>query len=221
MGKLAAVFDMDGLLIDTEPIWRRSMIQVFAEVGITLTEEDCMQTMGVRIGEIVDLWFQRAPWSGPSRAQVTARIYELMMAYVREVGEPMPGVRHALQLVRELGLACAIASSSSEALIRTVIERLKIEPYIDAICSADDEARGKPDPGVYLSAARRLATPPTACIAFEDSPNGVLSAKAAGMFCILVPDPHLAGDPRMNRADLRLPSLEELSAEALAGIVAQ
>ena len=91
-----------------------------------------------------------------------------------------------------------------------VIERLGIAHYIEAICSADDEEYGKPHPAVYLTAARRLRVPPEACVAFEDSPNGVSSAKAAGMFCILVPDPVLAGDPRMAQADVRLRSLAEL-----------
>ena len=127
----------------------------------------------------------------------------------------MPGVMDALRIVCELGMPCAVASSSSEILIRAVIGKLDIERYIQAICSADDEAEGKPDPAVYLTAARRLGVLPEQCVAFEDSPNGVLSAKAAGMFCILVPDPYLAADPRMTRADICLESLEEFTADTL------
>lgn len=95
------------------------------------------------------------------------------------------------------------------------MHRLCIESYISAICSADDEEAGKPHPAVYLRAAERLGVEPAACVAFEDSPNGVLSARASGMYCILVPDPHLANDPRMTRADLRLASLTDFTPEML------
>jgi mannitol-1-/sugar-/sorbitol-6-/2-deoxyglucose-6-phosphatase len=212
---VASIFDMDGLLIDTEPIWRRSEIEVFGELGLHLTEEQCMQTMGVRVAEVVALWFSRHPWEGPSCDEVTRRIYASVIEHVLSEGEPMPGVMDALRTMHRLGMPCAVASSSSEILIRAVIQKLAIDQYIEAICSADDEVEGKPDPAVYLTAARRLGVAPERCVAFEDSPNGVLSAKAAGMFCILVPDPYLATDPRMDRADICLESLADFTADTL------
>src|SRR5947209_6097829 len=135
---------MDGLLIDTEPIWRRSEIEVFGELGLHLTEEQCMQTMGVRVAEVVQLWHSRHPWEGPSCAEVTRRIYASVIDHVRSEGEPMPGVLNALRTVRDRGLLCGIASSSSELLIRAVVQRLGIEEYVQMICSADNEAEGKP-----------------------------------------------------------------------------
>lgn len=217
----AAIFDMDGLLIDTEPIWRRSEIEVFGELGLHLTEEQCMETMGVRVAEVVELWYSRYPWDGPTSQEVTRQIYASVIEHVLSEGEPLPGVLYALRTVRDRGLLCAIASSSSEILIRAVMQKLNIEEFIQTICSADDEAEGKPHPAVYLTAARRLGVPPDRCVAFEDSPNGVQSAKAAGMLCIVVPDPYLAGDPRMERADLRLESLEEFSSQTLDSLSLQ
>src|SRR5436305_2597320 len=129
-GIRAAIFDMDGLLIDTEPIWRRSEIEVFGELGLHLTEEQCMQTMGVRVAEIVALWYSRHPWKGPSCEEVTRRIYASVIAHVRSEGEPMPGVMDALRIVCELGMLCAVATSFSEILIRAVIGKLDIERYI-------------------------------------------------------------------------------------------
>jgi sugar-phosphatase len=87
--------------------------------------------------------------------------------------------------------------------------------WIEVRCSASDEQRGKPAGDVYLTAARRLGLRPAACLAIEDSPNGVLSARAAGMRCVAVPDRHLAGDPRYREADLVLGSLRELDEEVL------
>jgi HAD superfamily hydrolase (TIGR01509 family) len=218
---VAAIFDMDGLLIDTEPIWRRSEIEVFGELGLHLTEEQCMQTMGVRVAEVVELWYSRHPWEGPSCEDVTRRIYASVISHVQSEGEPMRGVLNTLRVVHDRGMPCAVASSSSEILIRAVIEKLNIGRYIGAICSADDEAEGKPHPAVYLTAARRLGVTPERCVAFEDSPNGVLSAKAAGMLCIVVPDPYLAADPRMDRADIRLESLRDFTEETLGRLTAQ
>lgn len=209
------IFDMDGLLIDTEPIWRRSEIEVFGDLGLYLTEEQCMQLMGVRIAEIVDLWYDRHPWTGPTPAQVTETIVQRVIDHVKTEGEPQPGVRQALETVRSAQIPIAIASSSSEEMIAAVIDRLQIREYISVICSADHEPEGKPHPAVYLRAAQRLGIDPTYCLALEDSPNGVLSAKAAGMMCIAVPDPYLADDPRMQQADLRLQSLEAFTPRLL------
>jgi sugar-phosphatase len=214
----AVIFDMDGLLIDTEPIWRRVEIAVFGELGLHLTEEQCMQTMGVRVPEVVALWYSRHPWSGPSIDEVTRRIEDGVIQYVVREGEPNPGVHEALAAVRAADLPIAIASSSSVEMIQAVVDRLGIGPLIQVICSGEHEERGKPFPDVYLTTARQLGVPPSACLALEDSPNGVLAAKAAGMYCIVIPDRFLADDPRMEAADLRLTSLLNLTPELLEEI---
>ncbi|HME63817.1 MAG TPA: HAD-IA family hydrolase, partial [Streptosporangiaceae bacterium] len=212
------VLDMDGLLIDTEPVWRTAEKEVFADLGIELTEADVLDTTGVRVDELVAAFLPRRPSSpsppgpsppgpgppGLSPAEVAARITDLVVDYVGRAGEPMPGVPEAIALFERSGLRLAIASSSPERLIDAVCARLKLD--IDIRCSALDEPRGKPAPDVYLAAARRLQLSPACCLAIEDSPAGVLAAKAAGMTCVAVPDPLLTGDPRYRRADLVLPS---------------
>jgi sugar-phosphatase len=202
----AVVLDMDGLLIDTEPVWRTAEKEVFADLGIDLTEADLLDTTGVRIDEVAAA---RLPPVGPTATEVADRITDLVIAHVEQEGEPMPGVPEAIALFRRCGLSLAIASSSPERLIDAVCARLELD--IDVRCSALDEPSGKPAPDVYLAAARRLDFSPARCLAVEDSPAGVLAAKAAGMTCIAVPDPLLTGDPRYRRADLILPSLTELT----------
>jgi sugar-phosphatase len=211
----AVIFDMDGLLIDTEPIWRRAEIEVFGRVGLRISEEQALETMGVRIAEIVDSYYRQHPWPGPSPEDVTDAIYDEVIRHVEEDGEANPGVYSAFETVRRAGFPIAIASSSSERLIDAVLHKLGLHDDVQVICSADQEQEGKPHPAVYLTAAKRLGVPPESCLALEDSPNGVLSSKAAGMFCIAVPDPYLAADPRMNRADVRLDSLAELTPDFL------
>jgi sugar-phosphatase len=208
------VLDMDGLLIDTEPVWRTAEKEVFANLGIELTEADLLDSTGVRIDELAAV---RLPPDGPRPAEVADRITNQVVDYVSRAGEPMPGVPEAIALFGRSGLRLAIASSSPERLIDAVCTRLRLA--IDVRCSALDEAHGKPAPDVYLAAARRLGLRPARCLAVEDSPAGVVSAKAAGMTCVAVPDPLLTGHPRYRRADLILSSLTELTEPLLRTIM--
>ena len=204
----AVILDMDGLLIDTEPVWRVAQAEVFAGLGVQLTEQELLDSTGQPTEDLIPLWRQRAPAGdrGLSDAQVADQITDRIIAHVKAEGEPMPGVTDAIALFRRHGLALAIASSSPRRLIDAVCDRLGLQD-IDVRCSGAEEAHGKPAPDVYLTAARRLGLAAAECLAIEDSPNGVLAAKSAGMRCVAVPDPLLAADPRFDTADLVLDSL--------------
>ncbi len=212
----AVILDMDGLLIDTEPVWRVAQAEVFAGLGVQLTEQELLDSTGQPTEDLIPLWRQRAPGGdrGLTDAQVADQITDRIIAHVKAEGEPMPGVTAAIALFRRHGLALAIASSSPRRLIDAVCDRLGLRD-IDVRCSGAEEAHGKPAPDVYLTAARRLGLPAAECLAIEDSPNGVLAAKSAGMRCVAVPDPLLAADPRFSAADLVLGSLTLLDEEAL------
>ena len=202
---------MDGVLIDSEPVWREVEISIFGRLGLHLTEADCTQTMGIRIDDVVDHWFRRHPWDGPTPAAVATSILDAMVEHTTTEGAPMAGVAEAFAAVRDAGLSVAVASGSPHRLITAVLARLQLTTVVEAVASAEDERIGKPDPGVYLSAARKLGLEPVACLAVEDSPAGVQSALAAGMQCIVIPDPIVATDPGLSGAH-RLESLHELRA---------
>jgi sugar-phosphatase len=221
----AVILDMDGLLIDTEPIWRAATFSVFAALGIRLSDDDLLSTTGQPIEDLIPLWRRRAGQedrrAGPedrraqrSDAEVADLITDQVVAHVIAEGQPMPGVARAVELCTRLGLSLAIASSSPPLLIDAVCDRLGLGG-IQVRCSAADETNGKPAPDVYLAAARRLGVSPASCVAIEDSPNGIAAAKAAGMRCVAVPDPLLAADPGYHQADLVLPSLSMLDERAL------
>jgi HAD superfamily hydrolase (TIGR01509 family) len=211
----AVIFDMDGVLIDTEPMWRSVEIDVFASVGVHLTEAECRQTMGMRVHEVVEMWHQRRPWSGPSVADVTARVVEGVIRHVRAEGVAIDGALPAVAAVRRAGLLCAVASSSPPGLISAVLETLGIDSAVDVVCSAVDDASGKPAPDIYLRTASELGVSPASCLAIEDSINGVLSARGAGMPCVAVPDEVTASDPRLAAATVRLESLRDLDDQRL------
>ena len=214
----AVILDMDGLLIDTEPVWRAVQAGVFADLGIKLTEQDLLDSTGQPTEELIPIWRQRQPPAdrdpGVTDAEIADRITDQVIAHVRAEGEPMPGVGEAIALFRRCGLRLAIASSSARRLIDAVCDRLGLTS-IDVRCSGLEVANGKPAPDVYLETARRLAVAPAVCLAVEDSPNGLSSAKSAGMRCVAVPDPLLAADPRYQDADLVVGSLLALGAAEL------
>lgn len=214
----AVIFDMDGVLIDTEPVWRRVEIDVLGSLGVVLSEADCLETMGVRIDDVVRMWFARTPWTGASVEEVTRRIVAGVIEHVHDRGEPIDGALGAVATVRFIGWRCAVASSSPLSLIEAVVEMLGIAALVDVVCSAEQDARGKPAPDVYLRTASLLGVEPSACLAVEDSINGLLSARAAGMACVVIPDAFTAGDPRLSAATLRLESLTQLDRNRLESL---
>ena len=177
---------MDGVLIDTEPVWRRVEREVFARVGVELTDEQLRETWGLRIDDLVDHWYRSRPWDGVRPKAVKHEIVRSMVDHVRREGVALPGAVEAIATARDAGLRVGIASSSARPLIEAVVEKLGVADQVEAVCTADDESLGKPDPAVYRSAARRLEVEPGDCIAVEDSPFGIASARAAGMLCIAV-----------------------------------
>ena len=211
----AAIFDMDGVLIDSEPLWQAAEKAVFARLGIELTDAMCRQTMGMRIDDVVRHWFARFPWECKSHTTVQAEIVDGVSAEIAARGEAMPGVEEVLDLFSRSGWKIGLASSSPLALIHAVVQQLGIEPYFSALCSAFDEQQGKPHPAVYLTAARRLNVEPSSCIAFEDSAAGVASAKAASMKVVVVPDRAPLIGEAFGEADLELTSLAHFSGDLL------
>jgi len=220
----AAIFDMDGLLVDSEPIWHEVEIEVFGRHGVPLTVERCLETKGMFLGDAVEHWYARYPWSGATRLEVAAEIVEAMAVCLERAVELKPGAAHALDFCLDRGARLALASSSPRRLIDAVVRRLGLAERFAVVHSAEDEAAGKPDPAIFLTTARLLDVDPAACVVFEDSAAGVLAAKAAGMACVAVPEddptaaselPGLggAGEPLvevLQRADVVLDSLFEL-----------
>lgn len=215
----AALFDMDGLIIDSEPHWRRAEMACFREVGIDLTEDDCRQTMGYRLNEVVDFWYDQHPWNNLSKATLEEMIVDRMIKLVRADGRALPGVAHAIDLFSRQGFRLGVASSSPDRLIQAVMQTLGLADAFEVFQSAQHEAFGKPHPQVFLTAAAKLGAQPQHCIVLEDSFHGVIAGKAAKMKVIAVPDAH----DRLNRgygaADLVLDTLTALAPEHLAQLL--
>lgn len=204
---------MDGLLIDSEPLWWEAEIEVAKTVGVNLTKEQTLETTGLKVDKIVGHWFNIKPWKTPSKKEVEDTLVKNLIARVKEMGKEKAGATQTLELMKRKNVKIALASSSLMSIIDAATKKLGIRKYFDEIYSAEFEEHGKPHPGVYLTTAKMLDVDPEYCLAFEDSFNGLLAAKSARMKCVCVPDEMFSDHPKLAIADLILPSLLDFREE--------
>ena len=197
----AVIFDMDGVLTDSEPLWKIAMEEVFHSVGCSLTRKDFQKTVGLRIDEVCEYWYQHAAWTGATPKEVENKIVARMVELIRENGEPLPGVMETTEYLREQGVKIGLATSSYNVLIDTVLETLGIQDRFNEVHSAENEQYGKPHPAVYLTVAERLNVDPMRCLVIEDSLNGVISGRAAKMKVVCIPEKTHHPEPKLLVAD--------------------
>lgn len=207
----AVIFDMDGVLIDSEPLWRMAEIKAFSHVNLSLNDEMCRQTTGLRVDEVVEYWYEKFPWKNTTKKEVEEKIWESIIHLVKTEGTAKEGVYESLAFIKKQNVKLALASTSAMILINTVVEKLQLKDYFEVMCSAEFEKYGKPHPDIYISTAQQLNVHPSYCLAIEDSINGIIAAKAAKMKCIAIPDEILREDKRFGIADVTLSSLREIN----------
>ena len=203
----AVIFDMDGVLVDSEPLWKIAMEEVFCSLGSTLTKTDFQQTVGMRIDHVIDFWKRIENW--PESTQlIENQIINKMVSLVKENGCPLPGVVETiqhLQKTKKIGLA----SSSPKVLIHTVLEKLNIQSNFHGVFSAEEEKYGKPHPAVYLKAAEKLQCEPHRCLVIEDSLTGVIAGKAANMTVMCIPEKSHLENPKLILADFHFETMSD------------
>jgi HAD superfamily hydrolase (TIGR01509 family) len=204
----AIIFDMDGLLVDSEPYWKIAEKLCFGKLGLTLTDELLRQVMGFRLNEVVEHWYNYQPWGEKNFEAVEADVLETVKQLIADNANALPGVVDTLKLCKANGYKIALASSSAMSLINVVVDKLNILQYFDLLVSAENEPYGKPHPSVFLTTANQLNVLPTECLVFEDSVNGMVAAKAARMKCIVVPEAEKQNEPYWHLANHKLKSLE-------------
>ena len=213
----AVIFDMDGLLVDSEPVWdkaRKAMADIAGKPWDTLDHD---AVMGVSTDEWADYMIERLELT-MSRQEVIDEVIGRMTEMYREGVPYLPG---AIELVDVAAAEyrTGLASGAHPALIDIVTADAPMQGKFETIIAADEVGVGKPAPDVYLEAARRLGVDPADCVCLEDSGNGILSGVAAGMKVIAVPDPRFPpAAEKLERADLVVGSLTELTPERIAGL---
>lgn len=211
----AVIFDMDGLLIDSEPLWQEAGRETLSSFGHTLSVAQYHSSTGLRTEEWIEHWFH---FFGISMEEAPGAVKTIVAKAIEKIdqrGKLLPGAAETIQLFREQDCRIGLATSSPMELVEVVLPKLKTGNAFDAISSAGLLPFGKPHPQVYLNCAAELNTSPLQCIALEDSFNGLIAAKAARMKCIVVPSPGDFQAGKWDAADLKLSSLTELSLQHL------
>jgi len=206
----AVIYDMDGVIIDSEPLWREALIHCFNKVGFDFTQDKCRVTQGMRLIEVVEYWYAQQPWDGKSIEAVEQDILSKVTQLITEKGIAMEGVYESISLFKAKGYKISLASSSASSLINVVLDKLNIRDEFEVVNSAEFLKLGKPHPEVFIKTAEDLNVSAINCLVIEDSFYGVLAAKAAVMQVIAVPEEKYHNDPRFSIADYNLKSLKEL-----------
>ncbi len=205
------IFDMDGLLVDSEPIWGIAANYVFEQYGFRLSPEQHITTTGLRVREFVHWWFQQFGVSEKEEPAAEESIINRALALLDENCKMMPGVEHVFNVFHSRRFKIGIASSSPDSLIELVMQKSGIKQYVNGTASGHHLPYPKPHPQVYLNCAETLQSLPSQCLAFEDSFYGMIAAKAARMQCVIVPDYKRYKEERWAAADLKLSSLQNFS----------
>lgn len=201
------LFDMDGLLINSEPLWKIAEVEAFAKVGLNTKSTDFEESVGLRIDEVVQIWYDKVKWTNKTVKEVENDIVEIVIREIYAQGEEMEGVTPLLKQLKAKGYKIGLATSSYQRIIDAVLDKLEIGDYFDVVHSAEFEMYGKPHPGVFMTTADKLGAKYSNCLVFEDSLNGVISAKAARMKVIAIPEDCNGASPKLILADKILNSL--------------
>jgi HAD superfamily hydrolase (TIGR01509 family) len=212
----AVVFDLDGVLVDSEHVWDEARRALAAERGGRWHDDASRDMMGMSSLEW-SRYMHDAIGLEDAPEEISAEVVRRLTAIYREELRLLDGAEEAVERLAARW-PLAVASSSNRELIDLVLELSGLTPFFRATVSSEEVARGKPAPDVYLEAARRLGVPPRRCAAIEDSENGIRSAKAAGMRVLVIPNPdYPPANDALAEADLGLRSLSELTPERVAG----
>jgi len=216
-GDIAVIFDMDGVLVDSEPLQVRTYVQAGAELGVTLDEEEFVRRC------VFGGWSGSRYWVSQGGApedweKLFARKSELYAALAREELQLMPGALDLLRDLRDHGVPCALATSAGRLTVAQVCDVHDFSPWMSTMVMYEDVTRRKPHPDPFLLAAARLGVPPKRCVVIEDAPKGIAAAKAAGMRAVGLVN-RLASAETLAGADLLVTSLEQLSAARLRAAV--
>lgn len=212
-GVHAIVFDMDGVLIDSEPLHLLAYQKFLFDFGLTFLEKDNQNFLGMKDLDCAKHLVEHHKLSITAQEFVARKESVLHQLFLDQL-KMQPGVKQTLENAHKLNIPAVIASSATMPTIELVVDLTGTRKYFRHLCSGDEVPNGKPAPDVFLLAAERLGVKPSECLVIEDTFNGVCAAKAAGMMCIAIPC-QATRHQDFAHADLVLASMEEVKLEEL------
>lgn len=206
------IFDMDGVIIDTEPVHHHAFYTQFAELGIHVSDEEYASFLGSSTRNVFQYLKRQFDLPQDVEALIQRKREIFNQAFDTDPNlDLLDNVRTLIEDLQQHGVQLVLASSASKATIKRVFDRFGLAPYFAHVVSGEDFAQSKPNPAIFLRAAELAQTPVTECIVIEDSANGVAAAKAAGIYCVGYASPHSAGQD-LGQADQVIQHFSELSA---------
>lgn len=216
----AVVFDFDGLIIDTETSEFETFRAIFRSYGLELEFDVWKDCIGTDSSVFNPYDYLEQQLGRPINRDELREMREKKVAELTKNIQPLPGVKDYLERAKQLNLRIGLASSSPYVWVSGYLQQLGLFDYFDCIRTADHVAKVKPDPALYIQALQCLGVEPQQATAFEDSPNGALAAKRAGMYCVAVPNP-LTAQLVFGEIDLRLKSMKELTLDEVINKLVQ
>ena len=209
----AVIFDMDGVMIDSEPLWEKTERILLARRDIEYSPTYRDQIVGLNQNDSGKLLINTFELEETVEDIISERV-EILTAIYEEELEVVLDLIPLLDNLRDSKFKLAVASSSPLRVINFVLDMFSLQEYFPVVVSGECTENGKPHPDIYLHTAKRLEVEPSECVAIEDSINGVKSAKAAGMYCIAVPDKRLS-QMEFQNADIIVPNLNRINSDSI------
>lgn len=203
----AVIWDMDGVIIDTENFWPQAERNAFTKLGVPSTADFENATTGLRPTDVILFWYKLYPWNLQKNSYESVReeIISQMLNFIEHEGKILKNIDDLMDFFQSKNIKQAIASSSPAAMIQKVLDKLNLNKYIQSISSGEDELHGKPAPDVYLTAAKKLALNPNQCLVIEDSYNGAIAGQRAGMQILVIPSEDTFNDQEKMQKFKKIP----------------
>lgn len=180
----AVIFDMDGVIVNSEPLWKQAEQEVFSVLGVTVTDELAALTKSMTTTAVTKFWFDKYPWQNKTLDEAEEMVVARVIELIKTEDCNISGIKEFIEGLKRKNIKIGLATNSPYRIIKPVLQKAGIEHLFDTISSAEHEEKGKPDPSVYLAASYKLNIEPAHCFAIEDSYSGMLAAKNAGMAVI-------------------------------------
>jgi len=179
--KKAVIFDMDGVIVDSESLWKRAEHEIFTSLGVCVTEEGALQTRAMTTREVALYWYKQFPWEGVSPEQAELLVVNKVIGLIRQEECGIAGIKEFIERLKAKGFKIGLSTNSPQQIIPVVLDKLGIGHLFDAVLSAEAVQQGKPHPAVYIATAEKLNVATSECVAVEDSGSGMMAAMRAGM----------------------------------------
>ncbi|AZA76186.1 hexitol phosphatase HxpB [Chryseobacterium sp. G0186] len=181
----AVIFDMDGVLVDSEGFWAKAELDVFSSYGVQITDDLAIQTKYMTTREVTEFWYGRFPWENLDVPAVEQQVVSKVIEFIQSEDCTMSGIQQFITDLKNKNYKIGLATNAPLRVADAVLEKLQVRDLFDSIHSSELEEQGKPHPAVYLTSAKKLGISPEHCIAIEDSHSGLRAAKGAGMRTIV------------------------------------